>query len=410
MIAKFDRISLKKQGFKMTLKEIDEKYVLHTYKRNYVNITHGSGSKLFDDKGNDYIDFASGIAVSSVGHANPRLVKVISEQAAKILHISNLFLIEPQAKLAKRVVELSKIDAVCFFCNSGAEANEAAIKMARKFGSDEDGSVKKHKVITLDQSFHGRTITTLKATAQDKFHNYFGPYTDSFIYASSIAEIPSLVDDETAAVLIEFVQGEGGVHEFDVKEIQNLAKILKEKGVLLIADEIQTGVYRTGEFLASQRFEIEPDITTLAKGLGGGVPIGCVITKLKDIFNPGDHGTTFGGNYLATSAALEVLDILEEERTSGKLWDGIKYFCDKLCALQAANPTIFLKATGLGYLRGLKTPNDETMAKIIEAAFESGVILLKAGRSTVRFAPPLVITKEEIDLGFERLTKAIANI
>lgn len=394
----------------MTLKELDEQFVLHTYKRNYVNITHGIGSKLYDDSGRDYIDFASGIAVSSVGHANPRLVKAISEQAAKILHISNLYLIEPQAKLAQKVIGLSKLDAVCFFCNSGAEANEAAIKMARKYGSNEDGSAKRHKIITLDQSFHGRTITTLKATAQDKFHGYFGPYPDSFIYAKSLAEIPSLIDDETVAVLLEFVQGEGGVHEFDFKEMQELAKILKQKDVLLIADEIQTGVYRTGKFLASQRYEIEPDITTLAKGLGGGVPIGCVITKLKDIFGAGDHGTTFGGNYLATSAALEVLDILNEIEQNGSLLENIKYFCDKLNELQQLKPELFLNATGLGFLRGLKTPNDETMAKVIEAAFNDGVFVLKAGRSTVRFAPPLTITKEEIDAGFERLKKAVAKI
>ena len=294
------------------LEQLDKEYVLHTYARNYVNFKKGVNATLFDDKNKDYIDFTSGIAVCSVGHGNKRVADKIYEQILNITHISNLYGIEPQAKLAKRLRELSGYDVRTFFSNSGAEANEGAIKIARKYGETKFES-KKYKVITLEHSFHGRTITTVKATGQESMHTpNFAPYPDGFSYKSSVAEVYDSIDEQTVAVMIELVQGEGGVQPFDKKEIQDLAKFLKEKDILLIVDEVQTGVFRTGEFLAANLYEIEPDIVTLAKGLGGGVPIGAVLTKLKDIFSPGDHGSTFGGNYLVTTAALEVLDILED--------------------------------------------------------------------------------------------------
>ena len=394
----------------MNLEAIDKAYVLPTYARSYINFVKGTGSTLYDESGRDYIDFAAGIAVNSVGHGNPRLTDAICEQAKKIIHISNLQVIEPQAKLAQKIVELSGYDMALFFGNSGAEANEGAIKIARKYGETRFEK-KRYKVITLEHSFHGRTITTVKATGQESFHTpNFSPYPAGFSYVKSIADIYSAIDDETVAVLIELVQGEGGVEPFAKKEIRNLAAYLKEKEILLIVDEVQTGVYRTGEFLASNLYEIEPDIITLAKGLGGGVPIGAVMTSLKDIFVPGDHGSTFGGNYLSSAAGLAVLDILSEMYDTGRLQEMMIYFEEKLSGIVKNYPTLFDKEVGLGLMRGLRAKDAETVSAILERTILEGVIVLKAGRNTVRFLPSLTITKDEIDEGFKRFEKALNSL
>ena len=393
----------------MNIEAIDKEYVLHTYARNYVNFTHGHNATLYDDTGQDYIDLTSGIGVASVGHANPRLSQAICDQAKKIIHISNLFAIEPQALLAKRLVELSGYDMRLFFANSGAEANEGAIKIARKYG-EVDGQIKRYKILTLKHSFHGRTITALKATGQEAMHTYFGPFPDGFVYAEDIEQVPQLLDDHTVAVMIELIQGEGGVEPQDKGAVQRLAKILKERDTLLIVDEVQTGIYRTGELLASNLYEIEPDIITLAKGLGGGVPIGAVMTRLKDIFAPGDHGSTFGGNYLSTRAALEVLDILEEEKESGALDHRMIYFEERLKAIAAKFSNLFEKEVGLGLMRGLRAKEADVQNKIVKKAFEERVLVLKAGRNTVRFLPPLTITKEEIDEGLGRFERALETL
>jgi len=393
----------------MNIEAIDKEYVLHTYARNYVNFTHGHNATLYDDTGQDYIDLTSGIGVVSVGHANPRLSEAICDQAKKIIHISNLFAIEPQALLAKRLVELSGYDMRLFFANSGAEANEGAIKIARKYG-EVDGQIKRYKLVTLKHSFHGRTITALKATGQEAMHTYFGPFPDGFVYAENIEQVPQLLDDHTVAVMIELIQGEGGVEPQDKAAVQQLAKTLKERDILLIVDEVQTGIYRTGELLASNLYEIEPDIVTLAKGLGGGVPIGAVMTRLKDIFAPGDHGSTFGGNYLSTRAALEVLDILEEEKERGSLDHRMIYFEERLKAIARKFSNLFEKEVGLGLMRGLRAKEADIQSQIIQKAFEERVLVLKAGRNTVRFLPPLTITKEEIDEGLGRFEQALERL
>ena len=394
----------------MTLEQLDKEYVLHTYGRDYTNFVRGIGSTLYDDNGRDYIDFASGIGVNSVGHSNDRLVKAICDQAKSIIHISNLQVIEPQAKLAKRIVDLSGYDMSIFFANSGAEANEGAIKIARKYGETRFDS-KRYKVITLEHSFHGRTITTVKATGQESFHTpHFSPYPDGFSYEKSIEDVYTAIDSETVAVLIELVQGEGGVQPFDKSEIQKLAAHLKSKEILLIVDEVQTGVFRTGEFLASNLYEIEPDIITLAKGLGGGVPIGAVMTKHKDILAPGDHGSTFGGNYLSTHAGLAVLDILEERYESGELAEALVYFEEKLSLVINKYENLFEKEVGLGLMRGLRAKSSDIQATVLKNALKEGVIVLKAGRNTVRFLPSLTISKKEIDEGFGRFDKAISSI
>lgn len=392
------------------LESIDKKFVLQTYTRNYVNFTKGVNATLYDDKNKDYIDFTSGIGVVSVGHGNEQVANKICEQAKKITHISNLFLIEPQALLAKKINELAGFDVATFFANSGAEANEGAIKIARKYGQVNFEN-KRYKIITLEHSFHGRTITTVKATGQAKFHSdCFAPYPEGFRYDPTFEAVYNSIDDETVAVMIELIQGEGGVNPFKKEEIQALAKFLKEKEILLIVDEVQTGVYRSGEFLACKEYGIEPDIITLAKGLGGGVPIGAVLTKHKNLLSYGDHGSTFGGNYLVTAAAIEVLDILQEYKQSGKLDEHIEYFDSKLRALQTKFSDIMLDVTGFGLMRGIKIKDDDTLAKIIDLGFKEGVLILKSGRSTLRFLPPLTINKGEIDKGFQRLEDALKKI
>ena len=379
--------------------------LLNTYSRFDVKFIKGKNATLFDEKNEKYIDFTSGIGVVSVGHANERLTNAICEQAKKIIHISNLYRIPPQEKLAEILVKHYGKGGV-FFCNSGAEANETALKIARKYGESE-GEIKRYKIITLENSFHGRTISTLKATGQPKFHQYFGPFPDGFIYAKNIKDIYNKIDDKTVGIMIELIQGEGGVNPFDKDEIQKLEKELKKRDILLIVDEVQTGIYRTGEFYASDLYEIHPDIITLAKGLGGGVPIGAVVTRLTDVLKPGDHGSTFGGNYLSTRAGIEVCEILHEEKKSGKLDERIEYFENKLVEIAKEFPLMFESVAGYGLMRALKTKDTTTRDEIIKKAFEERVLVLKAGSHSVRFLPPLTISFEEIDEGFERLKLAL---
>jgi len=394
----------------MTLEELDKQYGLQTYGRDYTNFVKGEGSTLFTDNGEEYIDFASGIAVNSIGHNNPTLVKAIQEQVAKIIHISNLQIIEPQAKLAEKICTLADYDGAIFFGNSGAEANEGAIKIARKYGETKFEK-KRYKVITLEHSFHGRTITTVKATGQEHFHTpNFSPYPAGFSYVKGLDAVYENIDDETVAVMIELVQGEGGVQPFEKEEIQKLEKHLKEKDILLIVDEVQTGIYRTGKMLASNMYEINPDIITMAKGLGGGVPIGAVMTKHKDVLTPGDHGSTFGGNYLSTRAGLAVLEVLSEMDEKGELTETFAFFTMKLKEMVSKYPNLFTEEVGLGLMRGLRAKDNETMKAVLSKSMEKRLIVLPAGRNTVRFLPALTITLSEIEEGFKRFEEAISTL
>ena len=394
----------------MNLEQLDKKYILQTYGRSYINFIKGESSTLFDENGRDFIDFASGIGVNSIGHANPVMIEALSEQVRNIMHISNLQVIEPQAKLAEQICKLANYDGAIFFANSGAEANEGAIKIARKYGETKFEK-KRYKVITLEHSFHGRTITTVKATGQESFHTpNFAPYPDGFSYVTQIENVYENIDDETVAVLIELVQGEGGVQPFEIDEIQKLASHLKEAQILLIVDEVQTGVYRTGKMLASNLYDIEPDIITLAKGLGGGMPIGAVLTKHKDILTAGDHGSTFGGNYMSTTAGLAVLEVLSKLDDSGELAKTLNYFEERLKEILAKHSNIFDKEVGIGLMRGLRAKDNDTMRAVLANSMQEGLIVLPAGRNTVRFLPSLTITKDEIDEGFKRFEKALFSI
>ena len=394
----------------MTLEQLDKQYVLQTYNRNYTNFIKGQGSTLYAENGDEFIDFASGIAVNSVGHNNPTLVKALQEQVEKIIHISNLQIIEPQAKLAEKICTLANYDGAIFFANSGAEANEGAIKIARKYGETKFDK-KRYKVITLEHSFHGRTITTVKATGQESFHTpNFSPYPDGFSYVDGLDAVYESIDDETVAVMIELVQGEGGVQPFEKSAIQKLEKYLNEKDILLIVDEVQTGIYRTGAMLASNVYEIEPDIITMAKGLGGGVPIGAVLTKHKDVLVAGDHGSTFGGNYLSTRAGLAVLEVLSQMDESGKLTETLAYFTVKLKEIASNYAHLFTEEVGLGLMRGLRAKDNDTMKAVLTKSMENQLIVLPAGRNTVRFLPALTITVQEIDEGFKRFEKALSSL
>ncbi len=391
------------------LKNKFDQFVLPTYARQEVSFVSGQNAVLHDSEGRDYIDFTSGIGVVSLGHGKNALSEALCEQLQRITHISNLYLIAPQAEAAEAIVKESGFDMQCFFGNSGAEANEGAIKIARKYGEVE-GKPKRYKIITLNHSFHGRTITTVKATGQESMHNYFGPFPDGFVYAPDIDAVEALIDDHTVAVMIELIQGEGGVQPLDREKVRALASMLKARDVLLIIDEVQTGVYRTGEFLASNLYDIEPDIITLAKGLGGGVPIGVVMTSLKSTMKAGDHGSTFGGNYLSATAAKTVVSTLSAHKESGTLDETMLYFENALQSFFEANGTLFTAHVGFGMMRGLRVRDAETLANIIALARKEGILVLKAGRNTLRFLPPLTITKGEIDEGFIRLSRAVAAL
>ena len=394
----------------MDFAQMDQQYVLHTYARSPVAFVRGEGVRLYTESGKTYLDLSSGIGVTSIGHAHPKLSEALCEQARTLLHVSNLHLLPPQAQLAQRLVALSGYDMRVFFGNSGAEANEGAIKIARKYGETHFAK-KRYKILTLENSFHGRTITTVKATGQGSMHPpHFAPYPDGFGYEASLEALRGAIDDETVAVMLELVQGEGGVQPLDKAEVQALARDLKRQGILLIVDEVQTGIYRTGRFLASQLYEIEPDIITLAKGLGGGVPIGAVMTRLKEIFSPGDHGSTFGGNYLSSRAGLTVLEVLEEADLDGTIAQAQLTLESHLDRVMERYGHLFDRSVGLGLMRGLRAKDSAIQRDVLAAAFDAGVIVLKAGRNTIRFLPSLLITPEEIMEGFVRFEKALDTL
>lgn len=393
--------------FLENLEQIDKEYILHTYSRDYIEFKSGQNAKLYDKNGICYIDFTSGIGVNSLGHNNKNLVESISNQA-KMLHLSNLFVIPPQAKLAKRLVELSKDKMRVFFSNSGLEANECAIKIARKYGERSN----RFEIITLKNSFHGRSIATLRACGQDKMHKHFAPFPSGFLYANDINDAINIASNKknVIAIMLELIQGEGGVKAMPKDEIKNLESWCKKNDVLLVVDEVQSGIYRSGDFLTSQIYGIKPDIISLAKGLGGGVPIGATMTSKIDIFKVGDHGSTFGGNLLSCAAALCVLETLESYKNSGNLDNNIKYFDEKLEQICKDNQNIFIHTSGLGFMRGIKVKNDELLALIIKKAKQNGVLVLKSGNTTLRLLPPLTITKDEIDKGFQSLQNALNEI
>lgn len=377
--------------------ELDQKYYMNTFgKRIPVVFEYGRGSTLYDGEGRSYTDFLAGIAVNSLGYAHPALAGAISSQAGKLIHCSSLFYIESQAKLAEALIESSCFDRV-FFGNSGAEAIEGAIKLARRYFHRK--GMYKYEILTNTNSFHGRTLAALSATGQPKYQKPYEPLPLGFkhIPYNDIEAAYEAVSEATCAIMIELIQGEGGVIEATTEYVESMAKLCCDKGLLLIFDEIQTGIGRTGKMFAHEHFGIEPDILTLAKGLGGGVPIGALLAKSHAAaFEPGDHGSTFGGNPLACSAALAVLKTLIDENLIAKSELNGEYFKEKLIYLKSIFPFIN-DVRGKGLMLGLELNESVNGKTIVEECFKAGFIINCAGKNTLRFVPPLVITKEEID-------------
>ncbi len=378
------------------IKALDEGYVLQTYGRNQVAIDHGCGATLYDTEGKMYIDFTSGIGVCSLGYANEAWAKAIYDQAMKVGHISNLFYTEPYAKLASRLVPAAGM-AAAFFGNSGAEANEGMIKTARKYSYEKYGQGRA-TIITLKNSFHGRTITTLKATGQDHFHDYFFPFTEGFRYAvaNDMDSLLAVAGDDVCAVMMELVQGEGGVNPLQQDYVQSVAKLCAERDWLLLVDEVQTGVGRTGTMFAYQQFGIQPDVLTFAKGIAGGLPFGGFMTneKCRNVLRAGDHGSTFGGNPMAAAAANVVLDALTPEFLREVQEKG-EYLRSGIAAL---NSPYVSGIRGMGLMIGVGIQG-MTHKELKDRLMDKGLLCLTAGADTLRLLPPLVITREEIDKG-----------
>jgi len=358
------------------------------YGKRRAEIVKGQGTVVEDTTGKKYLDFTSGIAVVSLGHAHPAIVKAIKEQSEKLWHISNLFDIPGQEKVAQKLIADTHF-SYAFFCNSGAEANEAAIKLARKHTG-------KHHIISFEKSFHGRTFGAMSATGQGKVHNGFGPLVGKFTILpfNDVNALEAAIDESVAAIMLEMIQGEGGVNSVSAEFAAALAKICEEKGILLIVDEVQTGIGRTGTRYAFEQTILKPHIVTLAKGLGGGFPIGGMLgtAELYDTFGPGTHGTTFGGNPLAMSVAETVLDHVFDSAFLQNVQELSAYFVNQLKVNLPSTYTV----QGQGLLLGIGCGTAE-VAPYITAAEEKGLLLVGAGPNVIRLLPPLTVTKEEID-------------
>ncbi|MBQ8801104.1 MAG: aspartate aminotransferase family protein [Clostridium sp.] len=387
------------------IKQLEDQHVIHSYARNPVAIDHGKGATLWDTEGNEYIDFTSGIGVTSLGHGDEGWVKTVSEQAAKLAHISNLYYTEPYAKVASKLCTRTGMSKV-MFGNSGAEANEAMIKLARKYSYDKYGKGR-GTIITLHNSFHGRTITTLAATGQDKFHDYFFPFTEGFRYADAndMESIDTVAGHDVCGIMFELVQGEGGVLPLDKEFVQEVAELCAKRDWLLLIDEVQTGVGRTGSLFAFQQYGIQPDVVSFAKGIAGGLPFGGIMVneKCSQVFTPGTHGTTFGGNPVAAAAACYVLDALTDDFLLQVQEKG-DYLRSQIEAMEL--PCLGT-TRGLGMMIGIEVKGDKTNRELMAKLLEHGLMCLTAGPG-LRLLPPLVITKEEMDKGLAIMKEALS--
>lgn len=368
---------------------------MNTYGRFPIALDHGEGATLWDVAGKKYIDLASGIGVNCLGYNNEAMISAITEQAHKLMHVSNLFTTAPMVHLAKKLATGAGLRKV-FFANSGAEANEGMIKLARKYSFDKYGTGR-HNIVTLVNSFHGRTITTLQATGQDKFHNYFFPFTEGFCYAAAndLDSVRAAVDDTTCAVMMELIQGEGGVLPLDAAFVQAVAALCREKDLLLLIDEVQTGIGRTGSLFCFQQYGVVPDVVSMAKGLGGGVPIGAVMAgeRCCDTLSPGTHATTFGGTPMVCAAANAVLDTVADEAFLAAVREKGDYLKTQILAL--GSPHIH-GVRGLGLMLGIIV-DEGRHSEFANALIEKGVLAITAGKNAVRLLPPLSISKAEMD-------------
>jgi acetylornithine aminotransferase/acetylornithine/N-succinyldiaminopimelate aminotransferase len=390
---------------------IDKKYYMNTYgDRNPVCFEYGKGVNLWDINGKMYYDFFSGIAVNSLGHNHPNIVTTLKNQIDKLIHTSNLYYTKPQAVLAQKIVENSCADKV-FFSNSGAEANEGAIKLAKIYFYKK-GFKDKYEIITLKNSFHGRTLTTVAATGQEKYQKPYAPLTPGFKHSSinDIEEIEKLITPNTCAIMLEPIQGESGVHPVNYEYISKVRGLCNKNNVLLIFDEIQTGMGRTGKLFGYEHFGIEPDIFTLAKALGGGVPIGALCAKdhVASAFEPGDHGTTFGGNPLACSAGITVIDTLLNEGVIENCHTMGNYFMGKLNELKEKH-TIISDIRGKGLMLGMEL-NEDISKNVMNKLLDKGFLVGSVGTRIIRFLPPLIIEENHIDKLIFEMDKILEGV
>jgi acetylornithine aminotransferase/acetylornithine/N-succinyldiaminopimelate aminotransferase len=389
--------------------KLTNKYVAKNYGRYPIGLVRGKGTAVWDASGKKYIDFVAGLAVDNLGHCPPTVVKAIRKQAGKLLHVSNLYHIEPQSQLASELTRLTFADKF-FFCNSGTEANEAAIKLARRWFYD-NGQSKRYEIITMNDSFHGRTMASLSATAQKKIHTGFTPLLPGFKYVpfNNIAALKKALTKKTCAVLIEPIQGEGGVNLAQETYLKTLRKICNEKGILLIFDEIQTGFGRTGRLFAYERYKIKPDIITLAKALGGGIAIGAMgsTNKIIESFSPGTHGATFGGNPLACAASLASLKTLTKKGFLKKTSSTGDYFLEQLHGLRKKF-SIIREVRGIGLMLAIEL--DRPGAEVVTNCMKEGLLINCIQQNIIRFLPPLIITRKEIDLLIKTLSKIFTKM
>ena len=387
------------------LKASADQYLMGTYARQPISIVRGRGTKVYDLEGREYVDFVGGIAVNLLGHGHPDLVLAVQKQAAQLIHTSNLYYTEPQVRLAQMLVDHSFADQV-FFCNSGAEANEAAIKLARRYSHDKYGAGR-FEIITMKQSFHGRTMATLTATGQEKVQKGYEPLVPGFSYVTfnHLAELQHALTDKTAAIMLEPIQGEGGVHVVSREYLKAVRELCTQRYILLIFDEVQTGMGRTGTLFAYEQLNVQPDIMTLAKGLGGGVPIGaCLATApVAKAFGPGSHASTFGGNPLACAAALAVFRVLLDGRVLDQARRMGEYLSKGLSECKDRHHLV-RDVRGLGLLQGMEVEMD---AKTVVAdCLKRGFLVNAVGEHVLRFIPPLIITQPEVD----RLLEVLSHI
>lgn len=377
-------------------------HIMGSYKRYDVVLESGSGEQAVDENGRQYIDFGSGIGTNSLGYCNNEWVEAVCSQVKTIQHTSNYYYTKVQADFAEMLCNATGYEKM-FFGNSGAEANECAIKLARKYSFDKYGKGR-HNIITLVNSFHGRTLTTLSATGQDVFHNYFFPFTEGFVFveANNIADLREKLDDTVCAVMFEFVQGEGGVVPLEQDFVDEIFKLCAEKDVLTVADEVQTGVGRTGKLLASENYGVKPDITTLAKGLAGGIPIGVCLAgeKCADVFTAGTHGSTFGGNPIACAGGKVVIKTVTSAGFLDEVQKKSEYLRAKLNEIDEVEGV-----DGLGLMIGIRLKT-KSSADVCGSALEKGLLLLTA-KTKLRMLPPLTITYDEIDKGIEILKELL---
>ncbi len=388
-------------------KELASKYLVGNYGERTVVLARGKGTRVWDADGREYLDFLAGISVNNLGHCHPAVVAAIQKQSAELMHCSNLYLIPQQAELAEKLCNLSFADR-CFFANSGGEANEAAIKLARLYSKTKFGPGR-HEIITFRNSFHGRTIATITATGQDKVQKGFEPLLEGFHYATfnNLPSVTNLMSERTCAVMIEPVQGEGGVTAVDNEFLVGLRKECTARNILLIFDEVQCGMARTGRMFAYQNYNVEPDVMTLAKALGNGMPISALLTRsdISEVFTPGTHGTTFGGNPLAMAAGLAVVDTMVSENIPARALETGDYFRGQITKRLGDFPNVE-GLRGLGLMVGIVL--NHPGAPVIKECLNRGLLLNCTMVNVLRLLPPLVVTREECDQAVDILCEVLA--